>query len=182
MIERLIELVKLVWNWIWPFEILEPYMGGLILRLGRYHRPAKVGWNWIIPFGIESVCSTNIALETIEIGPLSLRSKDGIEFVITMVAAITKENLEIFLLQVNGADRVIEESVPGVLSELAMSTDFATLFTPETMGEAERRARVICKRRGVKLHTLQAKDFAKIRSIRLLQTLRNSHDYTTKEY
>lgn len=181
MLDKLVELLKQFWRFLIFFDTMPEYEGGVVLRLGKYNRDAKPGWNWIWPFMIEKVLSTTVVAETMVTAPQSLLTKDGKALVISTVITFTKPDPKLFLLTINGGDRVIEDAAYGVISELIMKNSLVELGTMDVANELSIKMRRFAKRYGVEIQRVQIADFTVTRSLRLMQSVTNSYA-TNKEF
>lgn len=175
MFDKLIELVKQFGRLFLFWEVVPAYDGGVIMRLGKFHRLTKEGWNWIWPFLIEVVITTNVVTETMLVGPQSLLTGDGKQVVITTVITFNKDDVKTFILDINGGDRVIDDAAPGVIAELIMQHSFDQLLDMDIGNELSKMMRRFAKRYGVNIQRVQIVDFSTIRSLRLLQSVTQSY-------
>jgi regulator of protease activity HflC (stomatin/prohibitin superfamily) len=59
-------------------RIVRPTHRGLIERLGKYNRFARLGFNWIIPFGIEKLYQVNITEQMVDAEPQEIITFDNL--------------------------------------------------------------------------------------------------------
>lgn len=93
MLDRLLEFLLQGLQLFQPFVVLRAYERGVVLRLGRFHREIGQGFHWLIPLRVEEVQATNIVLETMNVGPQSLTTADGVSIVISVVVSFRIENV-----------------------------------------------------------------------------------------
>ncbi len=180
MFDKLIEVLTSMKDSLVPFTTVESWQDGLIMRNGVLNRPAKIGLNWHWPY-FEAVSTMSTAITPVEIGPQSLISKDGVGYVINVVATVRKTDPRICLIEVGGSDSVIADCVPGVISELGLNNGWEFIRSPEHLAKASTQVRALCKRYGHELIKLSIKDLAPLRSYRLMQTVMNEN-HKEKEY
>jgi len=120
-------------------------------------------------------------VETMNIGPQSLTTKDGKEVVISTIITFTKEDVKVFLLSTNGGDRVLEDAAPGVIAKLVMERNYQDLLDMDMGNELTKKIRVVAKRYGVFVQQVAVSDFAKVRSLRLMQSVTNTYS-NSKEF
>lgn len=157
------------------FYVTHPYQGGVILRLGNFHRLLRPGLNWIWPFSIEEVLAIHVVPETMIVGPQSLTTLDGKIVVISTVITFEVSDPKIFLLEIEGASRVIEDSTYGVVAENIMSRTWEALGGIDLAAELTKDVRRMAKKYGVNVIRVQLGDFSTSRSIRLMQSVTNSY-------
>jgi len=59
-------------------RIVRPTHRGLIERLGKYNRFAKLGFNWVIPLGIEHLYQVNITEQMVDAEPQEIITNDNL--------------------------------------------------------------------------------------------------------
>ncbi len=175
MFDKLVDLIKQFWRFFVFIDVLPEWEAGVVMRLGRYHRDAKPGVNYIWPFMIEKVNSTSVVAETMVTAPQSLLTRDGKAIVISTVITFTKTDAKIFLLTINGGDRVIEDASYGVISDVVMKNDLATLVSMDLVNELTIKVRRFAKKYGVQIERVQIADFSTTKSLRLMQSVTNAY-------
>ena len=175
MFDKLIELFKQFGRFLQCWMTLDPYEGGVILRLGKFHKMATIGWNWIIPFMIDRVLSCNISTHTLVVGPQSLMTKDGKQVVITTVITCTVEDPKLFILEINGGMMALDDAATGVVSRLIMEHTLEEILAMDISNELSKDVRRFAKPWGVGISRVQLSDFTVMRSIRLLQSMQHSY-------
>jgi len=72
----LIEWLERAWEYIKFFHVMNEYEGGVVLRMGKFHRVMKKGWNWKL-FMFEE-CHTCITKpDTMHIEGINITTIDG---------------------------------------------------------------------------------------------------------
>lgn len=170
MFDKLIQLILDSLKLFMFFSVLRDFEGGVILRLGKYHRDAKRGWNWMWPFNIEELFYCTIATQTKVIGPQSLTTKDDVCVVVSAVITFSVEDIKKFLLGVSHGHAALEDSSYGVIGDLVVASDWKSLLEQKDIaGKLETAVRRRAKKYGVNIEQLALADFTKSRSIRLMQ-------------
>ncbi len=59
-------------------RIVRPTHRGLVERLGKYNRFAKLGFNWVIPLGIEHLYQVNITEQMVDAEPQEIITNDNL--------------------------------------------------------------------------------------------------------
>lgn len=175
MFDRLFEFLGKFGRFFLFWYVCHPYLGGIILRLGKHHRMVKVGWNWIWPFNIEEVVSGPITVETMNIGPQSLTTKDGKQVVISTVVTFRVDDPKEYFLGIAGKASVIEDSTYGVVSDNVLKRSWDELKEIDLANELTKDVRRYAKRYGVYVTQVQIADFTSTRSVRLMQSVVNTH-------
>jgi regulator of protease activity HflC (stomatin/prohibitin superfamily) len=113
------------------------------------------------------------------VGPQSLVTKDGKPVVITTVITCTVEDVEPFLLQVNGGMTALDDAATGVVSRLVMGNTWDQLLAMDIANELTKDVRRFAKPWGVGISRVQLSDFMQMRSLRLLMS--QNHIYPDRK-
>jgi regulator of protease activity HflC (stomatin/prohibitin superfamily) len=168
MFDKLVDLFISSLRLFQFFTVVPAYGGGVILRLGRYHRPAAAGFHWMWPFRVEECLSTNVVPETMLVGPQSLTTRDGVSLVISTVVTFAIDDVKVFLLEIEGAGQVIEDATYGIVAHMIMERTWAELAEIDLANELGKTVRRAAKRYGVQIVQVQIADFTRSRSLRLV--------------
>src|ERR1700730_11145264 len=115
MFDKLIDLL-VTWIRLLFFGFtLKSYQRGVVLRFGVFHRFATPGFHFKWPFAIEECHYVNVTVETMMVGPQSLTTRDDKSIVVSSVVTFKVNEAEAevrkYLLEVEGAQQVIEDTV-----------------------------------------------------------------------
>jgi regulator of protease activity HflC (stomatin/prohibitin superfamily) len=162
----LIDSLKLLMFW----TVVPHYAGGVILRLGNFHRLAGPGFHWMWPFNIETILTTNVVPETMNLHPQSLTTKDGVAVVIGGIVTFGIKDAKTFLLEIENGNSVVEDSAYGIISEHILGHTWEELMNMDIAHELQKDIKRQAKRYGVEIVNFAVADFTRSRSIRLLTT------------
>jgi regulator of protease activity HflC (stomatin/prohibitin superfamily) len=168
MIDRLVDLLVQCIRLFQFFTVIADYERGVFLRFGRFNRLAAPGFHWMWPFNVEALLSTNVVPETMNVGPQSLTTKDGVSVVVGGVVTFSIEDAHKFLLEIEGGNQVIEDATYGIVSRFVMDKAWDELRACDLAGELTKAVRRQAKRYGVNVQTYQISDFTRSRSFRLM--------------
>ena len=169
MLDRLIQLFLECLSFFRFWFILKPFEAGVVIRLGHYHRTiGPGGFHWLWPFSIEDCVYTNIVPETQRIGPQSLTTKDEIGIVVSTVITFAITDVKVFLLDIEGAEQVIEDATFGFVNEFIRSMTWAELRDTDINAKLTSLVRRRAKDFGVSVLRVQVADFTKCVSVRHL--------------
>ncbi len=175
MFDKIFEVLAKFGRFFLFWTICDPYQGGVVLRLGRFHRLLIPGFNWIWPFLIERAIECNTVAETMMVGPQSLTTTDGQHVVISTVITFEVSDPKVYLLEIQGMSRVIEDSTYGVVSENITKRSWEAIRTMDLANELTKDVRRFAKRYGVNILRVQIGDLTTTRSIRLMQSITNAY-------
>jgi len=168
VLDKLVDLILSSIRFFQFATIIRAYERGVVLRFGRFHREIGPGFHWIWPFRIEEVLATNVTVETLNVGPQSLTTADDVSIVVLSVVTFTIADVRKFLLEVEAAKNVIEDSTFGIVSRMVGSKTWAEVKRPETAEEVTKIVRRLARRWGVDVLNVQFSDVTRSRSIRLI--------------
>lgn len=169
MIEKLIDLLVSIFEYFIPFEVIDAYQRGLVLRLGTFNRELEPGFHWIIPFRVERVMVMDVVPATLNLKAQSLTTADGKSVVIGAVVTHKIHRIQKALLECNSVHNVLEDSCYGHVASLVSSHTWDEVRA-ETFNELLTEA---CRKRaftfGVEITRVQLSDVAPSRALRLYQ-------------
>lgn len=175
MLDKLFEFLAKFGRLFLFWYICDPYQGGVVLRLGLFNRLLRPGFNWIWPFQVEHAIACSTVAETMMVGPQSLTTTDGQHVVISSVITFEIVDPKVYLLEIQGMSRVIEDSTYGVVSENVTKRSWETIRTMDLAAELTKDVRRFAKRYGVNVIRVQIGDLTTTRSIRLMQSITNAY-------
>src|SRR5258708_96995 len=135
MFDRPLDLIVQFIHLFKPFVVITCYERGVILRWGIPTRDLAPGFHWMWPFGIETYTSANVVPETMIIGPQSLTTKDDVSVVVACLVTFQIDNVRKFLLEIEGAHQVIEDSAIGTVSHFIIERSWEQLRKPDMGNE-----------------------------------------------
>jgi len=168
VIDRLVDILIASLRLFQAFVVIADYERGVVLRFGRYHRTLGPGFHWIIPFSCEHVLSTNVVPETMNVGPQSLTTADGQSVTLGTVVTFEIEDAKRFLLEVEGANQVIEDAAYGAQARVVMARTWEGLMQIDLPNELAKEVRKRARAYGVKVIDVQVSDFTRARTLRLM--------------
>lgn len=169
MFEKLFELISQFGELFKFWEVVHPYEGGLVLRLGIYNRDLRPGYNWVIPFGIEHTITEYTVPRTSRIHALSTTTKDGKTIGCEAIVTWKINDLQKSLLEVSSLKDAIMDCCMGVIgTELSESS-----WDDIVHGKMTEALTSACRKNGwkwgVEIIRVQLTGVAAARNIRLLQ-------------
>lgn len=166
------KLVDLFIQFIKIFQftlIIAPWQRAIRLRLGKFHSILEPGLHFYFPFWIDRVVGESVVMETMQIKPQSLTTKDGKTVVVTAVVTFRIEDIRTFLLDVEGRNNAVEDSTYGSISSYVMKKTWEELVALDDLGnELTKTVRRQAKRYGVDIISVQIMDFIQCRPLRLI--------------
>lgn len=168
LIDIILQFLRLFQFWV----VVNAYAAGVRQRLGKFHAVLGPGFHWMLPFNVDRLIWDSVVTETLRVKPQSLTTKDGVAVTVSSVVTFRIEDIKIFLLDVEGRNAVIEDSTYGATSNFIMKRTWQELNEITDIGhELAKDVRRQAKRYGVAVDQVQVVDFARCRSLRLIQSV-----------
>jgi regulator of protease activity HflC (stomatin/prohibitin superfamily) len=169
MFERLFEFLAQFGELFQCWTIVDPYEGGLVLRLGVFHRELKPGFNWLIPFHIEHIITEHTVPRTARIHSMSTTTKDGRTIGFEAVVTWRINDLKKSLLEVSSLKDAIADCCMGVIGMELHGSSWEDIV----QGKVLEALTSVCRKNGwkwgVEIQRVQLTGVAVARNIRLLQ-------------
>lgn len=154
-LETLINWVLRVYQWFIFWEILLDFQRGVVLRLGRYHRPAEPGWNWRLPFGLEGVLACNVVPTTTDLPPQAIVTKDGETALVEVVIMWGISSPRRFLLEIEDAISVLSDAGAGTIHDVASGLTWEELNNPDVDVFLTQEVKERAKKWGMRVMSVQ---------------------------
>lgn len=133
---------------------VEPWEAGIHLRLGRIKRTLLPGWYFTMPV-LDSVVCANVTRRPLDIGPLPLTTKDGVNVTAAAVVTYEVEDVRAFLTKCEDAKEAVHDCASGALAHAVLGADWATVPTEPFIAAVGIRARRRCKRYGIRVVSME---------------------------
>jgi len=165
VLEKLFDFIAETWELLAPFFVLDEYEAGIVLRVGKYNRRAKVGWNWKLPF-FDTVLSETVVPTTMELRAQTLTDKDGNLIVISSIIKYEITDVKPFLLDIYDSVDLLSDVTLGAIKKVVSCSSYLEI-------NLEKKVLRIVKREvgkyGVNILSIVFADQGKIKTIRLIQ-------------
>ncbi len=109
MLDKLIDLLLQFLEAFRIIYVVNEYEEGVVLRMGRFHRELSPGWHWVWPLYIERVMVDNVVPRTMNMGAMTLTTKDGVQVGIGIIATARIHSIRKALLGVEGVDDAMRD-------------------------------------------------------------------------
>jgi regulator of protease activity HflC (stomatin/prohibitin superfamily) len=167
--EKLVEMLAQFGELFKFWEVVHPYEGGLVLRLGIYNRDLKAGFNWVIPFGVEHTITEYTVPRTSRTHSMSTTTKDartvGFEAVITWRINDLKKSL----LEVSSLKDALQDCCMGVIGTELSESSWDDIVHGKTIDSLTSSCRKQGWKWGVEVIRVQLTGVVAAKNIRLLQ-------------
>lgn len=168
MFEKLLELLVSGWTALAPFIVIEPWQGGVVLRMGRYHRSIGEGFHWKWPL-IEGVYDVPTCTTTMRLPPQTLTTKDGTGVVCAAVIKYAIRDPVPYVTQVMDQVDVLADVTMGAILTAVSEVDYEATRHALPERQVLESVRKQVNKYGFKVEAVTFTDFGKVRSFRLVQ-------------
>lgn len=124
------DFVVAFWDSLVCWEVLEPYQGGVVLRMGKFNRALHMGLNWKWPL-FEKVLTINTTPTSYNFYPAVTQTKDGTTVIFAPTAIYEIRDVKRALLEVEGVGTIINDCLYGFTREVIAQCTDAEVFAPE---------------------------------------------------
>lgn len=129
MFDRLITFLISIIELFYFATVLDEFEGGVMLRLGKWHRDLVPGIHWRIPFGIEQPLKINTALDSMDLPPQTFDTADGVSVSVSGYVLYRVRNPRKVLLDVEDISTVMSDSARGPIRHTLEPLTYAALRT-----------------------------------------------------
>lgn len=164
LVDFLIQFIDLFRFWV----IIDPYEGGVMLRLGKKLRLLDNGFHFKIPFHIDAALTVRTVPSTHSLGNESITTQDGKSVGFHAVVTYRVRDVEKALLEVDDVDHAVRDAVSGEIGRVLRSKTWSQLSDEDTYTEITAACRRRGWRYGIEIMSVQFSGMALCKSIRLM--------------
>lgn len=170
MFEKLIDVILQGWGMLKPGFIVLAYEGGVVLRLGKFHRSVDPGFHFKWPL-IETEITTFTAITTLDLRPQTITTLDNKSVVVSAVVKYQIRDAKPFLLDIWDSVDVLKDVTMGAIKQTIARLPYAGLNDPAVEAAVLEVVRKEVNQFGFKIHRVTFTDLGQIRSFRLIGEL-----------
>lgn len=115
-----------------PYCIINDYEGGVLMRLGKFHKELKTSWNWKIPL-VDSIITTNIKTNTFEIQNVNVTTSDNKTITVSGVIEFEITDVKSYLIDYNDSDTNVVDLAKGIISNYLTDCEWEDIKTKPTL-------------------------------------------------
>lgn len=168
MLEKILDIIILGWDYVKPYVVLDEFEGGGVLRLGRYNRTLGPGFHWKWPC-FERVWEVTTCETTLRLEPQTLTSKDGRAVVVGGIVKYEIKNVKPFICDIWDQKDVLADVAMGAIQEVVTDTEYETLVATPPRKKVLDAIRSEVNQYGFKVNRFTFTDLAATMSLRLIQ-------------
>jgi len=137
-------------DYLSPIVILRCYEGGVLLRLGKYKHPLKVGINLKLPF-IDEVHTCIVTVDTFHVSPIEITTLDQKQVSVEPIIKFEIVDTKKYLLDVNEAAGNIHDIARGVIADYLTDCNWEDIKKRSTLTAIKNKLKSECEEMGVRL-------------------------------
>lgn len=145
MLEPVFKFIESGWDVIKPWQLVDQYEAGIILRLGKFHREISPGLNMKWPL-LEQALTVDVIPNIINLDEQSLATKDKREITISCIVTYRIHNAKRALLSIQDVEDAIIDACYGEIG-MAVAENVSDDMTSDDFCELLCE---LCHRRTVK--------------------------------
>ena len=146
MLDKLLEFLKEIWSDLIPVAVLNPYTGGVQIRMGKPLRMLEGGnWYWKIPFA-DYILHDFVVPRTERLIGLATTTSDGKAIGFDAVITYRISDIQKALLEVHDLKDAIADSCAGIIGTELSNKMWSEIVHGDTVDELT----AACKKRGNK--------------------------------
>jgi regulator of protease activity HflC (stomatin/prohibitin superfamily) len=167
MFERILDFIAGFWNVLRPWIVVNDFEGGVILRLGRFHRKLAPGLHWKLPIA-DAAITTSTVITTMALRPQTLTTRDDFSVVISAIVKYHIADVRAYLLDIWDSADVLNDVTLGAIKETIAFVEYADLQKKGIEDHVLNMVQSEAEKFGVHVHKVTFSDLGKVRSIRLI--------------
>lgn len=167
MFERVLDFIAASWNLLRPLLVVSDFEGGVILRLGRFHRAIGPGLHWKLPLADNAIITSTVTT-TMALRPQTLTTKDDRTIVVSAIVKYHIADVRAYLLDIWDSADVINDLTLGAIREIVARVDYGDLHGHVIEEKVLTDIRDDASRYGVEIHKVTFADLGRVRSLRLI--------------
>lgn len=167
MLEPLLNLISIFYDYLKPFWIVEQYNKAVLLRWGKYVRVAEPGFHWKWPLS-DIFLETSVVTTTVRLHSQSLFTKDEKPIVTQAIIKYKVVDVKVFLMEVYEAIDAIGDMTQAIIKNVLMESTWEECKNPDIDSTITRKARNEAKKWGIEIIQVTLVDLTITKSLRLI--------------
>lgn len=167
MFDRLFEFLKLCWEFVVPFVLVDEWQRGVVLRFGRWHRDLGPGFHWLWP-GIEQAITDSVITDTQVLPFQPLTTRDGVQVSVQALLTYRVVDFRKLATTVEGREQALHDSASGVIASEVSRHTWDEVRAPEFVQVVYKAVRRRGFRYGIELDEVQFPGLQRTRSYLVL--------------
>lgn len=167
MWDKLLEVLSNIWNDLLPFAVLNPYIGGVQIRMGKPLRVLEGGsWYWKIPY-VDYILHDFVVPRTERLTGLATTTVDGKAIGFDAVVTWRISDVQKALLEVHDLKDAIADSCAGIIGTELSNKSWGAIIHGDTVEELTAACRKRGWKWGVEIQLVQLTGVAPVKNLRV---------------
>lgn len=167
MLDKLLEFLKEIWSDLIPVAVLNPYTGGVQIRMGKLLRVLEGGnWYWKIPFA-DYVLHEFVVPRTERLTGLATTTSDGKAIGFDAVITYRISDIQKALLDVHDLKDAIADSCAGIIGTELSNRVWADIVHGDAVEMLTKACRARGWKWGVEIQLVQLTGVAPVKNLRV---------------
>lgn len=162
MITQILEFIKSMGTAAACWVVVDPWQGGVILRLGKFHRELGVGLHWKWPV-IDTAIVQNVAITTTSLSAQSIVTPEGPVYTVEGVVKWSVADIQPFTCSIWDSENVIIDSAKSAIAEIISKQGVHDIGSKVTS-----KTRIALKKYGIAVDTVTITTLAPVMCLRLI--------------
>jgi regulator of protease activity HflC (stomatin/prohibitin superfamily) len=162
MISQILDIIKSLGASAALWVVIDPWQGGVVLRLGKFNRKLGVGFHTKIPF-VETVIAQNTATTTTSLTAQSISAPDGVVYTVEGVVKWSVSDIKPFCCEIWDSENVIIDSAKSAMAEIISKHGAKDMGNQVTV-----KTRVALRKYGIDVETVTITTLAPIKCFRII--------------
>lgn len=167
MITQILELIKSLGSSAAFWVVIDPWQGGVVLRMGKFNRKLDVGFYWKIPF-FESVIIQNTATTTTSLSAQSIVAPDNVIYTVEGVVKWSVSDIKPFSCDIWDSENVIIDSAKSAIAEV-----IGKHGVKDMGNQVATKTRLALRKYGIAVDTVTITTLAPVKCFRIISSGNN---------
>lgn len=169
MLDWLAQVFEKFWDYIRPWEIVDPFESGVLVRLGKYNKKLEAGsFTWKVPF-IDYVYTAIITPDTMNTAPITLTTTDGKTVSIGAVIEFEINDIYKYTLCTNEPRSNMHDIILGAISDEIEDREWEEIRKKTTRNAVLRKISKKAEEMGIKIIDFYFTDKCVVRPFKIFR-------------
>jgi regulator of protease activity HflC (stomatin/prohibitin superfamily) len=175
VLDKLLDFLREIWSDLVPVAVVQPYNGGVQLRMGRVLRVLEGGgWYWKIPFA-DHVLMDHVVPRTERLTGLATTTSDGKAIGFDAVITYRVSDIQKALLDVADLKDAIADSCAGTIGTELSSVSWVHIINGDMIDSLTAACRKKGWKWGVEIQQVQLTGVAPVKNLRVSLSGHSAH-------
>ena len=160
-------IIKEIISWVQIITVIDPWMEGVQVRMGKVKRTLKPGWWFIRPFDIDDVFVLNVKPSSMELDEQALTTDDDQEIVVKGVIMWSIFDIKKAIVDVENVADTLGDIVLGIIQDTVETQDWSYLRTEACRNDIKKRIQQQARKWGVTVSSFKWQSIVRARTFKV---------------